>query len=60
MSRREEDFMVLDDIGEDLVVEWLCNGNYPDFDLSDPVVRLGVITELRKHGFTVEPTGGSN
>lgn len=30
--------------------------NRPSFDLSDPIVRLGVITELRKIGFTVEPT----
>ena len=46
---------MLEEIGEDYVREWLRDGVRPDYDLSDPVVLLGVIAELRRLGFLVEP-----
>lgn len=51
---------VLGDIPEDYIREWLgkrarVEANEAGYDLSDPVVRLGVITALRAEGYSVEP-----
>lgn len=46
----------LDIIGESYVRAWLRDG-VASYDLSDPVVRLGVIVELRRMGYSVESGG---
>jgi len=45
---------VLDEIGEDYIRDWLGVQTNPEYDLSDPVVRLAVIVELRRLGYSVE------
>jgi hypothetical protein len=45
---------------EEYIRDWLgeqarVEANDGGYDLSDPVVRLGVITQLRAEGYVVEP-----
>lgn len=46
---------VLGEIPEDYIREWLGERAKSEYDLSDPVIRLGVITALRAEGYSVEP-----
>lgn len=47
----------LSEIGEAYIREWLGD-DMPSpgpYSVHDPVTRLGIITELRRLGYTVEP-----
>lgn len=44
---------VLGEMSDAEIREYLGPDPRPEYDLGDPIVRLGVITELRKAGYTV-------